>query len=78
MLPGEPAERGGQRVTRDFLDGAQPHNAGEARRCQAAARRLLKLQQAARIAQQHLTFDRQRDGPRAPGGTAGPPQARGA
>jgi hypothetical protein len=29
------------------------------------ARRFLKLQQAARIAQQHLTFVRQRHGPRA-------------
>jgi hypothetical protein len=37
MLPGEMPGRGGQRVDRDLLDGAEPHNAGETRRCQATA-----------------------------------------
>jgi hypothetical protein len=37
MLPGETPGRGGQRVDRDLLDGAEPHNAGEPRRCQATA-----------------------------------------
>ena len=31
MLPGETPGRGRQRIARDFLDGTEPHNAGERR-----------------------------------------------
>jgi hypothetical protein len=39
LAPFDATERGGQRVARDFLDGAEPHNALEPRRCQATAYR---------------------------------------
>ena len=64
MERGEATERRRQRAAGDLLDDAETHRAGQARRRQAQTGGFLELQQATRVAEQHLPVIRQRDAAR--------------
>jgi hypothetical protein len=56
MRPCKPTECWRQRTTSDFFDSSKSHGAGKWRRCKAAPRGILELQQAARVTQEHLAL----------------------
>jgi hypothetical protein len=66
MELGEAAERRGQRAAGDLLDHAETRGARQPRRRQAMTSRFLELQQATRVAKQHLAIIGQRDTARCP------------
>src|ERR1700730_13519196 len=62
---------------RPRAEGSEPHRRGQPRRAQARAGRLLELQQATRVAEQHLPVIRQRDAAcRAPEQGGGDPRTK--
>src|ERR1700716_3488915 len=66
MELGEAAERRRQRAAGDLLDHADTHRARQPRPRQAMTGRFLKLQQATRVAEQHLAIVGQCDAARCP------------
>jgi hypothetical protein len=62
----EAGERWWQRAAGDFLDHAETRRAGHKRRRQTAAGGILELQQATRVAEQHLAIVGQVDAARCP------------
>jgi hypothetical protein len=64
MERGEAAEGGRQRADGDLLDHTETHRSGQARRDQAETGGFFELQQAKRVAEQHLPDIRQRDAAR--------------
>src|SRR6202008_2991205 len=61
MERGEATECRRQRAPGDLLDDAETHCAGQARRRQALTGSFFELQQATRVAEQHLPVIRQLD-----------------